>query len=409
MIAGMPEAVSGTATAAVIGAGPAGLMAADVLAQAGVRVDVFERMPSPARKFLMAGRGGLNLTHSEPLEAFLTRYGEASAWLAPLIAMLSRDDLRQWAADHGEETFAGTSGRVFPRSFKASPLLRAWLRRLDGLGVRLHNRKTWTGWDADGRLAFADGTTARPDITILALGGASWPRLGADGGWVPLLRGRGIAVNDLVASNAGVRLNWSEQTCTRHAGEPLKRIALSLAGRTVRGEAMISASGLEGGAVYALSRELRASLDAAATCELLLDLRPDIETADLAARIGRVPRKQSLSNRLRKGAGLSAQAISVWRDFTPEVPADDNALAGSLKAVPLQVTGIQPLDRAISSAGGIGLDELDASLMLKQLPGVFACGEMLDWDAPTGGYLLQACFATGNAAARGALNWQKPA
>jgi uncharacterized flavoprotein (TIGR03862 family) len=271
--------------------------------------------------------------------------------------------------------------------------------------VRLHTRSTWTGWDGEGRLTFADGTTARPDITILALGGASWPRLGADGGWVPLLRERGIAVNDLLASNAGVRVNWSEQTPTRHAGQPLKRIALTVAGHTVRGEAMIAASGLEGGAVYALSRELRAALAGREECVLRLDLRPDMEASALAARIARVPRKQSLSNRLRKGAGLSAQAMAVWRDFNPEVSADDDALAASLKAVPLTVTGIQPLDRAISSAGGIALDEMDGNLMLRKLPGVFACGEMLDWDAPTGGYLLQACFATGNAAAHGALNW----
>lgn len=406
MTPGMPDGDTGAATAAIVGAGPAGLMAAEALANAGVPVDIYERMPSPARKFLMAGRGGLNLTHSEPLDAFMTRYGEASAWLAPLIDNLTPDGLRQWAADHGEETFTGTSGRVFPKSFKASPLLRAWLRRLDGLGVRLHTRMTWTGWNDDGGLTFAGGTVIRPDVTILALGGASWPRLGADGGWVPLLRERGVAVNDLVASNAGVRVNWSEQTRTRHAGEPLKRIALTIGGRTVRGEAMIARTGLEGGAVYALSRELRTAL-IGGSATLMLDLRPDLQAAQLTDRVARVPRKQSLSNRLRKGAGLSPAAVSVWRDFTPQIPSDDAALAASLKAVPLQVTGIQPLDRAISSAGGIALNELDDNLMLKKLPGVFACGEMLDWDAPTGGYLLQASFATGNAAARGALNWLK--
>jgi uncharacterized flavoprotein (TIGR03862 family) len=396
----------GRPAAVIIGAGPAGLMAADVLASAGLAVDVYERMPSPARKFLMAGRGGLNLTHTEAMGTFLTRYGEASEWLAPMIARLSPDHLRQWAEVHGEETFAGTSGRVFPKSFKASPLLRAWLRHLYGLGVRLHTRKTWTGWDGEGRLTFADGASTQPDITVLALGGASWPRLGADGGWVGLLRAQGVEVHDLVASNAGVSVNWAEQTRSRHAGEPLKRIALTIGGRTVRGEAMIAASGLEGGAIYALSRELRQALSGG-PATLMLDLRPDLEETELAARLARVPRKQSLSNRLRKGAGLSPAAISVWRDFTPGIPADDAALAASLKAVAVKVTGIQPLDRAISSAGGIALDELDANLMLKKLPGVFACGEMLDWDAPTGGYLLQACFATGNAAGLGALNWLK--
>ena len=381
-------------------------MAADVLASAGLEVDVYERMPSPARKFLMAGRGGLNLTHTEAIDTFLTRYGGASEWLAPMIARLSPDDLRHWAEGHGEETFAGTSGRVFPRSFKASPLLRAWLRHLDGLGVRLHTRKTWTGWDGEGRLTFADGASTQPAVTVLALGGASWPRLGADGGWVGLLRGQGVCVHDLVASNAGVSVDWQQQTRSRHAGEPLKRIALTLGGRTVRGEAMIAATGLEGGAIYALSRELREALSSG-PATLMLDLRPDLDATGLAARLARVPRKQSLSNRLRKGAGLSPAAISVWRDFTHRIPADDAALAASLKAVGVKVTGIQPLDRAISSAGGIALDELDANLMLKKLPGVFACGEMLDWDAPTGGYLLQACFATGNAAGLGALNWLK--
>ena len=395
-----------SADAAVIGAGPAGLMAADVLASAGRRVAVYEKMPSAARKFLMAGRGGLNLTHSEPMDVFLTRYGEASDWLAPLVARLTPDQLRQWSAGHGEETFTGTSGRVFPKSFKASPLLRAWLRDLAGKGVTLHTRKTWTGWDGQGALSFADGTTVPAAVTVLALGGASWPRLGADGGWVPLLRDRGITVNDLVASNAGVRVNWSQQTSDRHAGAPLKRIALSIGGRTVRGEAIIAATGLEGGAVYALSRELREALGNG-VCDAHLDLRPDLDATDLAARLARVTRKQSLANRLRKGAGLSPQAISVWRDFTPDLPAGDAALAASLKAVPLRVTGIQPLDRAISSAGGIALDELDGNLMLRKVPGAFACGEMLDWDAPTGGYLLQACLATGNAAGRGALNWLK--
>ena len=402
--AGKPE----RASAAIIGAGPAGLMAADVLASAGLAVDVYERMPSPARKFLMAGRGGLNLTHTETLETFLTRYGPAQDELAAMIGILPPDDLRSWAASHGEETFAGTSGRVFPKSFKASPLLRAWLRHLAALGVRLHVRKIWTGWDGQGCLTFAHGTTVRPDVTLLALGGASWPRLGADGGWVPLLRGQGVAVHDLVASNAGVSVSWSDQTRSRHGGEPLKRIALTIAGRSVRGEAMIAATGLEGGAVYALSRELREAL-ANGPAMVLLDLRPDLETSEVAGRLARVPRKQSLSNRLRKGAGLSPAAISVWRDFTPDAPPDDEALAASIKSVPVAVTGIQPLARAISSAGGIALDELDANMMLKKLPGVFACGEMLDWDAPTGGYLLQACFATGNAAALGALTWLKSA
>jgi uncharacterized flavoprotein (TIGR03862 family) len=395
--------------AAIVGAGPAGLKAAEVLAQAGVPVTVFEKMPSPARKFLMAGRGGLNLTHGEPLEGFLARYGEAAGWLGDAIGMLTPQDLRDWSAALGQPTFEGSSGRVFPESFKASPLLRAWLRRLDDSGVRLETRKTWTGWTSDGALAFADGTTFKPAVTVLALGGASWPRLGADGGWVGLLRDRGIQVNDLRASNAGIAVAWSQHTVERFAGAPLKRIALSVGPKTVAGEAMVSRTGLEGGAVYALSRCLREAADAAEgnPFEVRLDLKPGLEAGALAARLAKVPRKQSLTNRLRKGAGLSPQAISVWRDFTPKVPDDDAGLAHSIKAVTLKATGIQPLDRAISSAGGISRDELDEALMLHKLPGVFACGEMLDWDAPTGGYLLQACFATGNAAGRGALAWLK--
>lgn len=395
--------------AAIVGAGPAGLKAAEVLAEAGVPVTVFEKMPSPARKFLMAGRGGLNLTHSEPLESFLTRYGDEGEWLRSRVETLTPHDLRDWSAALGQPTFEGSSGRVFPESFKASPLLRAWLRRLDELGVKLETRKTWTGWTGDGGLAFADGTTLKPAVTVLALGGASWPRLGADGGWVRLLRDRGIVVNDLRASNAGISVAWSRQTVQRFAGAPLKRIALTVGADTVAGEAMLSRNGLEGGAVYALSRCLREAADAADgnPFEVRLDLKPGQEAEALAARLAKVPRKQSLTNRLRKGAGLSPQAISVWRDFTPQVPDDDEGLAHSIKAVTLKATGIQPLDRAISSAGGISRDELDEALMLHKLPGVFACGEMLDWDAPTGGYLLQACFATGNAAGRGALAWLK--
>lgn len=391
----------------VIGAGPAGLMAAGVAARCGAQVTVIERMPSPARKFLMAGRGGLNLTHTDPLPQFLEHYGSAASWLAPALEHLPPDALRGWADAHGETTFAGSSGRVFPRSFKASPLLRAWLRELDRLGVTLLTRRQWTGWTPNGDLAFADGSTIAADATVLAMGGASWPRLGADGNWVGILQAQGIEVRRLRASNAGVLIGWSQLTIDRHAGQPLKRIALSLAGHSVAGEAMITTRGLEGGAVYALSRQLRAGLDdhPGHGVTLMLDLKPDQDAVALAARLAAVPRKQSLANRLRKGTGLSAAAISVWRDFTPKLPGTDEALAASLKAVALPVTGLQPLDRAISSAGGIAMGELDDAFMLRKLPAVFACGEMLDWDAPTGGYLLQACFSTGAMAGRGAVQF----
>ena len=402
----MPSDIAGALTGAVIGAGPAGLMAAEVMARAGLQVTVFDRMPSAGRKFLMAGRGGLNLTHSEPVEEFLKRYADASAWLGPAIAAFSPDDVRTWADGHGEETFVGSSGRVFPKSFKASPLLRAWLRELSELGVVLETRRHWTGWGHDGSLSFSDGSNINAAVCVLALGGASWPRLGADGNWVPVLADKGIEVVPLVASNAGVNCNWSDLTIARHAGLPLKRIAVTLAGRTVRGEAVISRSGLEGGAIYALSRELRDTLAKSGHCELQLDLRPDFDVSQLTARLAKIPRKQSLSNRLRKGAGLSPQAISVWRDWVHSKTFEtDEALARSIKTVLLKVTGLQPIDRAISSAGGIAASEVDGNFMLKKLPGVFVCGEMLDWDAPTGGYLLQACFATGRAAGEGAAGF----
>lgn len=393
-------------TAAVIGAGPAGLMAADAMARAGLQVTIFERMPSAGRKFLMAGRGGLNLTHSEPIDEFLLRYADASAWLGPAIRQFSPDDLRRWADRHGEETFVGSSGRVFPRSFKASPLLRAWLRELSEQHVTLKTRRHWTGWGDDRALSFSAGASVTADVCVLALGGASWPRLGANGSWVSVLAGKGVEVTPLAASNAGVDCNWSDITLARHAGQPLKRIAVTVAGRTVRGEAMISRSGLEGGAIYALSRELRAALARSGDCELQLDLRPDLDSGQLTARFGNVPRKQSLSNRLRRAAGLSPQAISVWRDCVDvQSLQTDEDLARSVKAVVVKVTGIQPLDRAISSAGGIAASEIDANFGLKKLPGVFVCGEMLDWDAPTGGYLLQACFATGRAAGEAAAEY----
>ncbi len=411
----MPSDTGAALTGAVIGAGPAGLMAADVMVRAGLQVTVFDRMPSAGRKFLMAGRGGLNLTHSEPIDDFLRHYADASAWLGPSVMEFPPAALRGWADGHGEETFVGSSGRVFPRSFKASPLLRAWLHDLNEQRVALETRKHWTGWDQNGALSFSDGSAISADVCVLALGGASWPRLGADGNWVPVLSAEGIKVVALAASNAGVNCRWSDMTIARHAGAPLKRIAVTVAGRTVYGEAMISQSGLEGGAIYALSRELRDVLAASDQADLQLDLRPDLDAAQLAARLAKVPRKQSLTNRLRKAAGLSPQAISVWRDWVDWKSLDtDAALADSLKTVVVTLTGIQPIDRAISSAGGIAPGELDDNFMLAKLPGVFVCGEMLDWDAPTGGYLLQACFATGRAAGRGAARYaldrkEKPA
>jgi uncharacterized flavoprotein (TIGR03862 family) len=393
--------------AAVIGGGPAGLMAAEELARAGLWVTIHERMPSVGRKFLMAGRGGLNLTHSEPLERFVTRYGPAADWIAPMLEALPPLALRRWCEGLGQQTFVGSSGRVFPNAFKASPLLRAWLSRLGHLGVRIETRHDWRGWNADGSLAFSspDGPlSVRADVTVLALGGASWPRLGSDGGWVGVLRAAGVAVADLVPANVGVLIHWSDVLAARFHGEPLKRIAITHQGRTVRGEAILTRGGLEGGVIYALGPAIRAALAQDKQAHLTLDLRPDLGQAALAGKLAGPRDGASLATVLRKRAGLSPVAAGLVREAGP-VPGEPDALAQRIKAVPLTVTGLSAFDRAISSAGGVQHSAVDERLMLNVRPGVFVAGEMLDWEAPTGGYLLQASFASGLVAARGALDW----
>jgi uncharacterized flavoprotein (TIGR03862 family) len=398
---------------AIIGAGPAGLMAAEVLAQGGARVTIYDAMPSAGRKFLMAGRGGLNLTHSEALPEFLQRYGAAEPHLAPAIAAFSPDGLRAWSGVLGQPTFVGSSGRIFPQAFKASPLLRAWLRRLDAMGVKFAWRHRWTGWDDDGQLLFQTPDGKRdvdPLATVLALGGASWPRLGSDGAWVETLVAKGVTVSPLQPANCGFTVAWSEIFQKRFEGHPLKGITLSFGSRTARGEAMITRTGIEGGAVYALSAGLREAIIAASEATLHVALRPDLAGDELIGRLSAPKGKQSFSNWLRKAAHLSPVGVGLLQEAAIASGVSLSAmppasLAGLINAVPIQLNGIAPIARAISTAGGISFDELDADFMIHKLPGVFAAGEMLDWEAPTGGYLLQASFATGVAAGRGALKW----
>jgi len=393
----------------VIGAGPAGLMAAETLAGKGLRVVVHDRMASVARKFLMAGRGGLNLTHSEGLDdpdRFLSRYGEGAAQVAPWLARFGPAELMAWAEGLGQPVFIGSSGRVFPRAMKASPLLRAWLARLADQGVEVRTRSRWLGWrGADLVFDTPRGEQAEPAAAvILAMGGASWPRLGSDGAWTGLLGGLGAALVPFRPSNVGFDVAWSPVLVERQAGRALKPVVLSFDGQTVRGEAILTRYGLEGGAVYALSAALRDAIQAEGSATLTLDLRPDLSVEGLAARLARPRGKDSVSNHLRKAGGLSPAAIAVLREIGDPPPGSDK-LARRIKAVRVKLTGVQGLERAISSAGGVTWEALDASLMLKVRPGVFVAGEMIDWEAPTGGYLLTATMASGVVAGEACASW----
>lgn len=386
-------------------------MAAEVLSGAGCTVTVYDRMPSPARKLLIAGRGGLNLTHSEPLARFVARYGAAAQRLKPIIEEFPPQALVAWAEGLGQPTFVGTSGRIFPKSLKASPLLRAWLARLAKQGVVLKTRHDWQGWDGTGALVFKhEGESVRvsPQATVLALGGASWPRLGSTGAWASVLRQRGVDVNPFKPANCGFTVDWSEPF-RRFAGEPLKGIAITFDGATVRGEAMITVKGVEGGAIYALSATLRDGIEREGRATLTLDLRPEMREADLEARLTRPRGGDSLANFLRKTLALAPVAINLLRETHGAALAHDpHTLAHQIKALPLTLTGAAPIDRAISTAGGIALDALDENLMLRALPNVYAVGEMIDWEAPTGGYLLQATFATAVHAARAIVSNSAP-
>jgi uncharacterized flavoprotein (TIGR03862 family) len=389
-------------------------MAAEVLSAAGLTVTVYDRMPSVARKLLIAGRGGLNLTHSEDFEAFVGRYGAEAAWLRPMLEVFPPKALVAWAEGLGQEMFTGSSGRVFPKAMKASPLLRAWLARLAGQGVVIKTRHDWRGWDGDALLFDTPegAVRAAPDVTVLALGGASWPKLGSDGRWVETLAAAGVSVTPLQPANMGIDIAWSEMFRAKFAGAPLKNIAARCsfaagglgAVITARGDAVVTDYGLEGGVIYVLSHPLRDVMAKGGAGAVTIDLRPDMTLDLLTDRIALAAPGQSAANILRKAAKLSPLAVNLLREgLGKELPRDPAQLAAAIKGLRLKVTGVQGMVRAISSAGGVTQGAVDGQLMLRARPGVFVAGEMLNWSAPTGGYLLQASFASGVAAARGAL------
>ena len=394
---------------AVIGGGPAGLMAAETLAACGVPVDVYDAMPSVGRKFLLAGKGGLNLTHAEASASFVPRYAERADVLAPWLQNFGSDAMRAWAAALGVETFVGSSGRVFPTDMKAAPLLRHWLHRLRGQGVRFRMRHRWTGWGDDGGLRFDTPTGAlsvSPAATVLALGGASWPRLGSNGAWWPWLQARGADLAPLRPSNCGFDVGWSGHFSQRFAGEPLKSVAISFEGWRQVGECVVTSGGVEGSLVYAASARLRECIAASGSATFALDLLP-ARSVDWVQRELAHPRgPRSLATHLKSRLSLSGvKAGLLWEIVPKAAQADAAQLAAFIKALPITVTAARPIDEAISSAGGVRFEGLDERLMLRAMPGVFSAGEMLDWEAPTGGYLLTACFATGRVAGQGAADW----
>jgi len=396
---------------AIIGGGPAGLMAAEVLGQAGVNVDLYDAMPSVGRKFLLAGVGGMNITHAEDYAAFVSRYGERAGDLRPLLDAFSPDSLREWIHGLGIDTFVGSSGRVFPSDMKAAPLLRAWLKRLRESGVQLHTRQRWLGWDEHGALRIAGPqgeTQVEADATLLALGGGSWARLGSDGAWVPLLQNRGIAIAPLQPANCGFEVaGWSEHLREKFAGAPLKTVSLALPGEAPRkGEFVLTATGIEGSLVYALSAPIRNTINRDGAATVLLDLLPDRTLTQVASVLARPQGSQSMAKHLHRQLKLDGVKAALLRELTDATTFQaPQALAAAIKALPIRLVRPRPLDEAISSAGGVPFEDLDEGLMLRRLPGVFCAGEMLDWEAPTGGYLLTACFASGRAAAEGMLRW----
>ncbi len=399
---------------AIIGGGPAGLMAAQTLAQAGIAVDLYDSMPSVGRKFLLAGKGGLNLTHSEPFATFVQRYGDRQPQISPLLAQFTPQMLRNWASELGIATFVGSSGRIFPVEMKAAPLLRAWLRQLRQLGVRFHTRHRWCGWNAQQQVRFitpAGEKTVTADVLILALGGGSWAKLGSDGTWIPFLTEKKVAVAPLQPANCGFEVAWSDYFRHRFAATPLKSLVLSFSATDgkqyqQRGELMLTATGVEGSLIYAFSAALRETINATGKADIYLDLCPDRSLAQLGKALTQAAGSQSLANQLRRVANLTGAKAALLREvLSIDAFKQPEKLAQTIKALPLCLIKPRPLDEAISSAGGVSFSAMNQHLMLNALPGVFCAGEMLDWEAPTGGYLLTACFASGKAVGLNALAW----
>jgi len=399
---------------AIVGGGPAGLMAAETLMQGGLTVDVYDAMPSLGRKFLMAGKGGMNITHAEPADRFCARYGEHAAHIKPLLQLFGPEALREWIHTLGIDTFVGSSGRVFPSDMKAAPLLRAWLHRLRAGGVRFHVRYRWLGWNEKNELRFTTPTgeiCVTADAVVLALGGGSWARLGSDGAWVPLLAQRGVTVAPLRPANCGFDVGWSTHFSSRFAGHPVKPVVLTFTDRfrgvhRQRGEFMITENGVEGSLIYALSARLRDEIAASGSALVHLDLHPDKTLHFVAGEVARPRGSRSQASHLQSRLGLKGVKTGLLREcVSAQDFAQPERLAAAIKALPLRLIAPRPLDEAISSAGGVAFEALDAHLMLRNLPGVFCAGEMLDWEAPTGGYLLTACFAGGRAAGNGVLSW----
>ncbi len=416
MAVSLAPAPSARRAATVIGGGPSGLMAAEVLATDGFQVDLYEHMPSVGRKLLLAGRSGLNLTNSEPLDEMVTRFGTASL-VCDSVRQYPPSALREWAAGLGQTTYVGSSGRVFPTSFRATPLLRAWLSRLTELDVSVHVRHRWLGWGSGSngevdprahRFQTSDGVsvTTRSDVTVFALGGASWPRVGSDGSWVPHFVAEGLDVRTLRPANCALHITWSKVFADRYAGVPLKNTRFSVATTTARGDVMVTGRGLESGPIYMVSSAVRDAINRDGTCTLVVDLHPDLTVDAVADRLSSRRPKDSATTFLRRALGLAPVAVALLREATDNaLPSEPSPLARLIKAVPLTVQSVAPIKRAISTAGGLSFDELDSQFMIRSLPGTFVAGEMLDWEAPTGGYLLQASFSTAVAAARGAIAW----